>query len=133
MRSFFQLTSPLNIPYDRGMAENNSPPQPTSTTSEKGNLNALLCYAVGWITGLIFLLIEKEDQFIRFHAAQSLVLFGGLMLFTFIPVLGQLLGLILWPLSMILWIVLMIKAYQGEKFKLPVIGDFAEQVMEKIK
>ena len=115
------------------MAENNSPPQPTSTTSEKGNLNALLCYAVGWITGLIFLLIEKEDQFIRFHAAQSLVLFGGLMLFTFIPVLGQLLGLILWPLSMILWIVLMIKAYQGEKFKLPVIGDFAEQVMEKIK
>jgi len=44
-----------------------------------------------------------------------------------------LLGLILWPLSMILWIVLMIKAYQGEKFKLPVIGDFAEQVMEKIK
>lgn len=130
---FFQLTSLVHFSYDGSMAENNSPPQPTSTSSEKGNLNALLCYAVGWITGLIFLLIEKEDQFIRFHAAQSLVLFGGLMLFTFIPLLGQLLGLILWPLSMILWIVLMIKAYQGEKFKLPVIGDLAEQVMEKIK
>jgi uncharacterized membrane protein len=127
------LTSPLDIFYDICMAENTNPPQPTSTNSEKGNTNALLCYAVGWITGLIFLLTEKEDKFIRFHAAQSLVVFGALNLITFIPIIGWMLAPLLVPVSLILWILLMIKAYQGERFKLPVVGDYAEQVMEKIK
>ncbi len=99
---------------------------------KEGNINAALTYLVGWITGLIFLLTEKEDKFIRFHAAQSLVTFGALTIITFVPLLGQLLGLILWPLSLILWIILMVKAYNNEKFKLPVIGDFAEQVESKI-
>jgi uncharacterized membrane protein len=114
------------------MEQNNPTPKPTSTKSE-GNSKALLAYVFGWITGLIFLLIEKEDQFVRFHAAQSLIIFGGITVITFIPLLGQLLGLILWPLSLILWIVLMVKAYQGEKFMLPVVGEWAEQLKDKIK
>jgi uncharacterized membrane protein len=114
------------------MTENNSSPQPTSTNKD-GNVNALLTYVAGWVTGLVFLLIEKDDQFIRFHAAQSFVLFGALTVITFVPFLGQLLGVILWPLSMVLWIVLMVKAYKGEKFELPVIGNVVRQVMAKIK
>ena len=98
----------------------------------KGNVNAALTYVAGWITGLIFLLVEKKDEFIRFHAAQSLTVFGGLMIITFVPVLGQALALVLWPLSIALWVILIVKAYQGEKFKLPIVGDLAEKVKDKI-
>ncbi len=113
------------------MEEQKTSPQ-TNTNQTEGNLKAALTYALGWITGLIFLLTEKEDKFIRFHAAQSLVLFGGLTLISFVPLLGQLLGLILWPLSLILWIVLMVKAYQNQKFELPVLSDLARQIEPKI-
>lgn len=101
-------------------------------TVPSGNLNAALTYLVGWITGLIFLLTEKENNLIRFHAAQSLIVFGGLTVISFIPFLGQLVSLILIPVSFILWILLMVKAYQGEYYKLPMIGDYAEQLKDKI-
>ena len=106
------------------------------------NVAGLLCYVLGWITGLIFFLIEKNNKFVRFHAMQSMILFGAL--FVLQIVVGILMTLlvivhlgILIPLlslvntlvfigSFILWIILMVKASQGEKFKLPVIGDLAE-------
>ena len=99
------------------------------------NLEALFCYALGWVTGLIFLLLEQKNAFVRFHALQSLVTFLSLFILSavigFIPVLGILVGLVLWPLGVVLWIVLMIKAYKGERYKLPVIGDFVEQQLGK--
>jgi len=99
------------------------------------NLESLLCYALGWVTGLIFLLIESKNEFVRFHALQSLVTFLGLFIINtvigFIPLLGALVGLVLWPLGVVLWIVLMVKAYKGERYKLPVIGDFVEQQLSK--
>ena len=99
------------------------------------NLEALFCYALGWVTGLIFLLLEQKNAFVRFHAMQSLVTFLGLFVITlvvgFIPVLGLLANLLLWPLSVVLWIVLMVKAYKGERYKLPVVGDFVEQQLAK--
>ncbi len=113
------------------MEENQTSPQ-TNTNQAEGNVKAALTYLVGWITGLIFLLTEKEDEFVRFHAAQSLTLFGLITVITFVPLLGQLLGLILWPLSLVLWIVLMVKAYKNEKFELPVISDWAKQIEPKI-
>lgn len=113
------------------MEEQQTSPQ-TNTNQTEGNLKAALTYALGWITGLIFLLTEKEDKFIRFHAAQSLVVFGGLTLFSFVPIIGQLLGLVLWPLSFILWIVLMVKAYKNEEFELPGVADLARQIEPKI-
>ena len=83
------------------------------------NLEALLCYALGWVTGLIFLLIEPKNEFVRFHALQSLVTFLGLFIISsvigFIPFLGILVGLVLWPLGLVLWIVLMVKSYKGPK------------------
>lgn len=95
------------------------------------NLAGLLCYLAGWITGLIFFLIEKENRFVRFHAMQSLITFGGLgvllFILSFVPILGWLVMMGLYVVGFVLWVVLMIKAYQGEMFKLPLIGDIAEK------
>lgn len=95
------------------------------------NVAGLLCYVAGWITGLIFFLIEKENRFVRFHAMQSIITFGGLtVLFIglgMIPFVNLVLLPILGLVQLVLWIVLMVKAYQGQLFKLPIIGDMAEK------
>jgi len=94
-------------------------------------LAGLLCYVLGWVTGLIFFILEKENQFVRFHAMQSIVVFGAIsvvqIILSFIPFVGWILSLIIWILAIILWVVLMIKAYQGQLYKLPWAGDFAEK------
>ena len=110
-------------------------PKPSgSTTSLQPNIAGLLCYVAGWISGLVFYLIEKENKLVRFHAMQSIITFGGLTVFWI--VLGVLSSIFwpfwilygpIWILSVVLWVVLMIKAYQGEKYKLPKIGDVAEK------
>ncbi len=102
-----------------------------TSTGMQPNVAALLSYVLGFITGIIFFLIEKDNKFVRFHAMQAMITFGVLFVLQivlgFIPVIG----LILLPLvsiaSLAIWIVLMIKAYQGEQFKLPIIGDIAEK------
>jgi uncharacterized membrane protein len=104
-----------------------------STAKKEGNIRALLTYVAGWITGLIFLLIEKEDEFVRFNAAQSVIVYGGLTIITLIPVLGQILSVFLWPLGLILWIVLMVKAYNNERLELPVVADFAKKLEKAIQ
>ncbi len=102
-----------------------------SSTGLEENVAGLLCYVVGWITGLIFFLIEKDSKFVKFHAMQSIITFGGLMILSwilaFIPIIGWVISSLLGILALVLWILLMIKAYQGEKIKLPVIGDLAEK------
>jgi uncharacterized membrane protein len=99
------------------------------------NLEGLLCYVLVWVTGFVFLLLEQKNAFVRFHALQSLVTFLALFVISavigVIPVLGILVGLVLWPLGVVLWVVLMVKAYKGERYKLPVIGDFVEQQLGK--
>ena len=95
------------------------------------NVAGLLCYLAGWITGLIFFLIEKENRFVRFHAMQSIITFGSLsvlfIVIGFMPFVNLILVPILAILQVILWIILMVKAYQGELFKLPMIGEIAEK------
>ena len=111
------------------------------------NVAALLSYVLGWITGLIFLIIDKRP-YVRFHAAQSVVVFLGLHVLR--GVLGQIFGIGWWfggvgywgaftlgmfllnllsLLSLVLWIVLMVKAFQGIRFKLPVVGEIAESIV----
>lgn len=106
------------------------------------NVAGLLCYVVGWITGLIFFLIDKRP-FVRFHAAQSIVVFGGLsvlywvlgFLFAFSGLAGwaflSLITGVIWLVMLVCWILCMVKAYQGERFKLPVLGDIAENIAGK--
>ena len=96
------------------------------------NVAGALAYALGWITGAVFLLTEPTNKFVRFHALQSLVVFGALSVLWFvtvsIPFLGWLIALVLLPpVSLILWLFLMFKAYQGDRFKVPFAGDFADQ------
>ena len=87
------------------------------------NVAGLLCYVLGWMTGLIFILIEKENKFVRFHAMQSILVSGALTVLSWIPFIN----FVAWILGLILWIVLMVKAYQGAKFKLPWVGNLAEK------
>ena len=94
------------------------------------NAAELLCL-LGWITGIIFLLIEPANKFVRFHAFQSIIVFVFLTLiyivFSWIPVLGT---IITWMSSItgfLLWIFLMVMAAQGKQYKLPVAGDLAEK------
>lgn len=97
------------------------------------NAAAALAYAGGWITGLIFLLIEKKDELVRFHAMQSIVVFGGLTILAMVPVIGWILSPFVMILSFILWLVLIVKAWQGEKFELPIVGEFAKKQLKKMK
>ena len=93
------------------------------------NVAALLSYTLGFITGLIFYLIEKENKFVRFHAMQSMVTFGFLFVLGIflgiLPVIGWVIIPFLWIGELVLWILLMIKAYQGERFALPIAGEIA--------
>lgn len=102
-----------------------------TSTGLEANVAGLLCYVFGAITGIIFLILEKENRFVRFHAFQSTITFIALVVLNFvltaIPIIGWLIGLLIAPLGFILWIVLMVKAYQGNWFNLPVIGEIAEK------
>ena len=102
-----------------------------TSTGLSENVAGLLCYVLGWVSGIVFLLIERENKFIRFHAIQSICVFGVITLagiiLSWIPFIGVVLGWIISVAGFILWIVLMIKAYQGSKYKIPWAGDFAEK------
>lgn len=104
----------------------------TSSTGLETNLAAALAYLAGFITGIVLLVVEKQSRFVRFHAMQSTVLFLGVLVLSIvintIPLLGAFLyAFLLFPAVVIVWLVLMFKAYNGEYFKLPVVGDFSEK------
>jgi uncharacterized membrane protein len=108
------------------------PDAPKTSTGLDSNVAAALAYGLGWITGLVFIVAEPNDRFVRFHALQSIIVFGTLSAITLllqaVPILGMLIAVFLVvPLSAVLWLLLMYKAYQGEKFKLPIAGDMADQ------
>lgn len=96
------------------------------------NTAAALSYVLGWLTGIVFLLIEK-DPFVRFHAMQSLITFGVLTLLVMTPVIGWVLSPLIMIVGFILWLVLIFKAYQGEEFMLPVVGEFAKKQLGRMK
>jgi len=107
------------------------------TKANNENLMGAAAYLLAFVTGIIFLIVEKESKFIRFHAMQSTILFGGIfvanIVLGFIPILGWLLGLLLSLASFILWIICMWKAFQGEMYKVPFVGAIAEQQLKKMK
>lgn len=126
-----------------------------TSTGMEPSIAGLLCYVLGWITGIIFIIIEKQNNFVRFHAMQSIVVFGaltilsilisiiqgifltaaagaGAMALSTIFSLVSLISTIIWIIGLVAWIILMVKAYQGEYFKLPIAGDIAEKQIDKI-
>jgi len=110
------------------------------------NVASAACYVLGWLTGIIFFLMEKDNKTVRFHAMQSVLTFLPLTLIYWI--IGMIFSMMFFGAGMygaygawgilslittliaivmlILWLVLMFKAYQGEKFKVPIVGDIAE-------
>lgn len=100
----------------------------SETVSGQTNVKAALCYLLGWLTGLAFLLIERKDRQVRFHAAQATVTFGALTLISLFPVIGWLLSPLLMLIGFLLWLVLMLKAYRGQKVVLPVFGNWAKKL-----
>lgn len=102
------------------------------------NVAGALCYVLGFLTGIVFFVMEKDSKFVKFHAVQSIAVFLPLMVLNWI-----ISSMIFWSYSMmglfgiitsiislvalILWIILILKAYQGEKYKLPIVGDIAEK------
>jgi uncharacterized membrane protein len=101
-----------------------------TSTGLDANVAAALSYLVGFVTGIIFLLVEKENKFVRFHAMQSTLVFAGIVaidiLLQIVPILGALVVVfVVIPVSAVLWLLLMFKAYQGEEVKLPLIGQMA--------
>jgi uncharacterized membrane protein len=130
----------------------NPPPVQTgkSSTGLDENVAALLSYVFGWISGLIFFLIEKDSRLVRFHGMQA-ILFNVMVAVVVIAVwivslilllvvsqisdiLGTVFGLIMTLLWLVVsvailigWVMCLVKAYQGQFFKLPIIGNFAEK------
>ncbi len=109
-----------------------------STMDIQPNLAALLSYLFGAIGGLIFFLMEKKNRYVRFHAMQSILLTAGVIVVDIvlavldrIPVINFVSACIVSPIFglgvLALWIFLMVQAFQGKMFKLPVIGDYAER------
>ena len=123
-------------------------PEAESSTGLSANVAGLLCYVAGWITGIVFIVLEKKSVFVRFHAWQSIMTFG--ILFVAWLVLSRMLidiGWATWSLGLvwvgrafgwiiglgmfILWIILIIQAGAGKMWKAPWAGDFAEKQISK--
>ena len=106
-------------------------PNQKSTFGLDKNIACALTYVGAWVTGLVFLLSEKNDKTVRFHAMQSIVVFGAYtvaaIILSVIPVIGWIFSVLLGALAFILWIVCIVKASQGQMFKLPIAGDIAEK------
>lgn len=104
-----------------------------ATTGLKKNTSGALAYVLGPITGVIFLVIDK-DPFVRFHAMQSIVV--GVTFFVLQWVLGlTIVLLVLVPIigivSFVLWLLLIYKAWQGEEWEVPVLGKIARNMASK--
>lgn len=123
-----------------------APAAPSAASPTEGlaeNVAGLLCYAVGFITGIVFFLIDKRP-FVKFHAAQSMVVFGGLFIIQIgLSFMGGMIGgMIGWGvvgllhmavglIAFVAWVLLMVKAYQHEMFKLPIAASIAENLAGK--
>jgi len=99
-----------------------------SSTGLDENVAGFFCYLFGFITGIIFLAVEKKSSFVKFHAMQSTITFLSLFVISFILRLIPIIGLLVYPiwiLTLILWLLLMIKALRGERYSLPIVGKMA--------
>jgi uncharacterized membrane protein len=114
-----------------------------TSTGVDPRLSALLCYAAWWVSGLIFLIIEQQHREVRFHAAQSLVLFGGLSILIALLSFGsvamlmvssgafqvaRMLVYLVWLGAVVIWLLLMYRTYNGETWRVPLAGDLAAKL-----
>ena len=118
----------------------------TSSTGLDVRLASVLCYSVWWITGGLFLLLERQHRTIRFHAAQSLVLFGavsvllvGLGALSAVALvvssqayqLVRVFGDVVWAGAAVVWLVLVLRAWRGDVWRVPLVAALADRVVER--
>jgi uncharacterized membrane protein len=147
----------MSAPYEAGGPPSAAPGGKTSLGLDS-NVGAMLCYilnfvcCLGIILSIVFLVTEKEDRFVKFHAVQSLLLLGvAVVLGIVVTILGLVLRLvlgmadlallsifvilglrvILFVIFAVIWIIAGIKAYGNQWFKLPFIGDLASNMVSK--
>ena len=110
------------------------------------NRAAIFSYALGWVSGLVFFVMERKNSFVRFSAAQSFLFFGGVTVLQVIiraiaaipflgtvllaPILG-LIGTVVTIAALATWLFLMFQAYRGVKVKIPIVGDYAEALVAR--
>ena len=108
-----------------------NPENAKSSTGLDDNVAAFLSYLLGFVTGFVFYWEEKESEFVRFHALQSIITFilVGIILLAvgWIPVLGTLVKI----LAAMLWVLLMVRAYSGQRYRVPFIGAIASDVVRR--
>lgn len=106
-----------------------------SSTGLDANIAGALAYLFGFLSGIAFLVLEKDSTFVKFHAVQSTIVsigwIVGQVILAAIPLVGWILLLPWWAFGVVLWVLLMFKAFQGERYKLPWVGDLAEQQVSK--
>jgi len=116
-------------------AEGGAKPEAETTVGLSPNVAGLLCYVLTWVTGIIFVVLEKKSTFVKFHAWQSIMTFGVLfvayLIFFWIPVIGWIIAILIGILSFILWIILLIQAGTGKMWKVPWAGNWAEKQASK--
>jgi uncharacterized membrane protein len=110
-------------------------PESESSTGLSANVAGLLCYVLTWVTGIIFVVLEKKSTFVKFHAWQSIMTFGVLtvaeLILAWIPFVGWILSILIGILMFVLWIILIIQAGTGKMWKVPLAGDWAEKQANK--
>lgn len=105
-----------------------------SGTGLDKNTAGALSYVLGPVTGVVFLVLEK-DPFVRFHAMQSIVVFVGLMVLQFaltITIFLAVLVPLLSILGFVLWLLLIYKAWQGDEWEVPMLGAYARKFVKKV-
>ena len=98
-----------------------------SSTGLEENVAGLLCYFLGFVTGILFLIWEKKSRFVRFHARQSTIAFLGLFVILILVGWIPLFGMLVWIGTLVIWLLLMVKALQGKRYGLPIVGPLAEE------
>jgi len=117
-----------------------------STTGIDARLASVLSYSVWWVTGILFLILERRDRLVRFHAAQAVVLFGSVSLL--LALLGassavalavssqaypvvRALGNLVWVAGVVLWLVLVVRAWRGDTWRVPLVATLADGLVER--
>ena len=125
------------------MSQSPPPPYQPAPTGGAGAVGSnkktytILAYLFGWITGLIFLFVGKDDPDVKWNAANSVVFFGGLSIVSFvvglIPVIG-LLSFVLFLVGFIYWIIFLVQAIQGngERISAPGLGQFLNKYVDQL-
>ena len=148
----------MSSPYQEPAPASGAPGGKTSFMGLDSNVGAMLCYianflcCLGLVLAIIFLFTEKENRFVKFHAVQSLFLVGlqiaaGIVIGILAAILGLVLNMIhmelvawilvlgfrfiIFAIFIILWIIGGIKAYGGQWYKLPIIGELAWKSINK--